>query len=138
MNKLTINYLAVAVMTVVHQLTNFVWYSIIVQDWMRLTGITMEQAEQNQSAIPYLISLVAAGLACYMLAWLFTKLEVTTVTQGIVYAVSFYGCFLFFQVMTKDMFQFRPLQLTMLNEGINAINFALTGAVLAAWKKYTA
>lgn len=137
MNKLTINYLAVAVLTVVHQVSNFLWYTLIGQDWMRLSGLTMEQIEQNQSAIPYMVSLVAAGLACYMLAWLFTRLEVTNVTQGIVYAVSFYGCFLFFQVMTKDMFQLRPLQLTLLNEGINAINFAMTGAVLAVWKKYT-
>ncbi len=138
MQKLTINYVAVAVLAVVHQITNFGWYSLVGQDWARLAGITAEQMSQNPGALPYIMSLVAAGLACYMLAWLFTKLDVTTPMQGVIYAVSFYGCFLFFQVATKDMFQMHPFQLTLLNEGINAINFALSGLVLGMWKKYAA
>jgi hypothetical protein len=136
MKKLTVNFVAVAVLAVVHQITNFGWYTLAGQDWMTLSNLTMQQIEANQSPIGYLFSLVAAGLACYMMAWLFVQLKVESPLQGILLAVSFYGCFLFFQVMTKDMFQLHPFRLTLINEGINFVNFALTGAVLGAWRKY--
>ena len=137
MKTLTVNFVAVAVLAVVHQITNFGWYTLAGQDWMTLAKLTMEQA-QNTSPIAYLFSFVAAGLACYMMAWLFVQLKVESPVQGIIYAISFYGCFLFFQAMTKDMFQLHPFRLTLINEGINFVNFALTGAVLGVWRKYVA
>lgn len=138
MKSLQINIIAVIVLAVAHQITNFGWYTLAGQDWMTLSNLTMQQVEANQSAVPYLFSMLAAFLACWMLAWLFVQLKVETPMQGIIYAVSFYGCFLFFQVMTKDMFQLHPFRLTLINEGINFINFAISGAVLGAWRKYTA
>lgn len=136
MKSLKINIVAVAVLTVVHQITNFGWYTIVGDAWMTLSNLTLQQIEANQSAVPYLFSMLAAFLASWMLAWLFVQLKVESLVQGIIYAVSFYGCFLFFQVMTKDMFQLHPFRLTIINEGINFVNFALSGAVLGAWKKY--
>jgi hypothetical protein len=136
MKTLKVNIIAVLVLAIIHQITNFVWYILAGQDWITLSKLTLEQIEQNASPVPYLSSMLAAFLACYMLAWLFTQLNVETPVQGMIYALSFYGCFLFFQVMTKDMFQLHPFRLTLINEGINAINFALSGAVLGIWKKY--
>lgn len=135
MKPLKINILAVIVLTVVHQITNFGWYTIVGDEWMTLSKLTMAEVQANMSPIPYIVSMLAAFLACWMLAWLFVQLKVESVMQGIIYAVSFYGCFLFFQVATKDMFQLHPFRLTLVNEGINFINFALSGAILAAWKK---
>jgi Protein of unknown function (DUF1761) len=138
MKPITINLAAVGVLAAAHQITNFGWYTLVGDAWMTLSNLTMAQIQANMSVVPYLFSFLAAFLASWMIAWLFVQLKVESPVQGILYAISFYGCFLFFQVMTKDMYQLHPFRLTLINEGINFINFALSGAVLGAWRKYAA
>jgi ABC-type uncharacterized transport system permease subunit len=138
MKSLKINIVAVIVLALAHQVLNFGWYTLAGDSWLTAANLTVPQIEANQSPLSYLASMVAAFLACWMLAWLFVQLKVESLVQGILYAISFYGCFLFFQSLTKDMFHLHPLRLTLINEGINFINFALSGAVLGAWKKYEA
>ncbi len=136
MKSLTINIVAVAVLAVVHQITNFGWYTLAGDNWMTLANLTTAQMQASTSPLPYISSLVGAFLSCWMLAWLFVQLKVESPLQGILYAISLYGCFLFFTGMTVDMFHLRPFRLTLINEGINFVNFMLSGAVLGAWRKY--
>jgi len=137
MKALRINIVAVAVLAIVFQITNFAWYSLAGDKWLELAGLK-NAASMGPSPIAYIISIINAALFCFMIAWLFTKLRVETAVQGIIYAISFYGCFVFFEAMTKDMFHLRPMVLTFINEGVNFINYTLAGAVLGAWRKYDA
>ncbi len=137
MKALKINFVAIAVLAVAFQLTNVAWYSLAGDKWLELAGLK-NATNMEPNPIAYVISLLNAALFCFMIAWLFTKIRVETALQGIIYAVSFYGCFVFFESMTKDMFHLRPLMLTLINEGVNFINYTLAGAVLGVWRKYEA
>lgn len=137
MKALKINFVAIAVLAVAFQLTNVAWYSLAGDKWLELAGLK-NATSMEPNPIAYVVSLLNAALFCFMIAWLFTKIRVETALQGIIYAVSFYGCFVFFESMTKDMFHLRPFMLTLINEGVNFINYTLAGAVLGAWRKYEA
>jgi hypothetical protein len=138
MKTLRINIVAVIVLAVLFQLTNFAWYSIAGQGWLDASGLTIEQINKTQSPFAFVASIINAALFCFMIAWLFVQLCVEDVVKGIVLAVSFYGCFVFFEALTKDMFHLRSFRLTMINEGVNFLNYAIAGAVLGGWRKYKA
>ncbi|MBD1210344.1 MAG: DUF1761 domain-containing protein [Ignavibacteria bacterium] len=139
MKALKINFVAIAVLAVAFQLTNVAWYSLAGDRWVELSGLkNVADIAAATSPLAYLSSIITSALFCFMLAWLFTKIRVETALQGIIYAVSFYGCFVFFESMTKDMFHLRPFMLTLINEGVNFINYTLAGAVLGVWRKYEA
>ena len=139
MKALKINILAIAVLAIVMQLTNMAWYSLAGDRWVELAGLkNVTDMASATSPLAYIASIANAGLFCFMLAWIFTKIRVESALQGVLIAISFYGCFVFFEAMTKDLFHLRPLMLTFINEGVNFINYTLAGAVLGAWRKYEA
>ena len=139
MKALKINILAIAVLAIVMQLTNMAWYSLAGDRWVELAGLkNVTDMASATSPLAYIASIANAGLFCFMLAWIFTKIRVESALQGVLIAISFYGCFVFFEAMTKDLFHLRPLMLTFINEGVNFINYTLAGAVLGAWRKYDA
>ncbi len=139
MKTLKINILAIALLAIVMQLTNMAWYSLAGDRWLELAGLkNVTDMAAATSPLAYVASIVNAGLFCFMLAWVFTKIRVESALQGVLIAISFYGCFVFFEAMTKDLFHLRPLMITFINEGINFINYTLAGAVLGAWRKYEA
>jgi hypothetical protein len=139
MKALKINIIAIAVLAIAFQLTNVAWYSLAGERWVELAGLkNVADIAAATSPMAYISSILNAALFCFMLAWLFTKIRVENAVQGILYAISFYGCFVFFESLTKDLFHLRPMMLTLINEGVNFINYTLAGAVLGAWRKYEA
>ncbi len=139
MKALKINILAIALLAIVMQLTNMAWYSLAGDRWVELAGLkNIPDLAAATSPLAYIASIANAGLFCFMLAWVFTKTRVESALQGVLIAISFYGCFVFFEAMTKDLFHLRPLMFTLINEGVNFINYTLAGAVLGAWRKYEA
>ena len=139
MKTLKINILAIALLAIVMQLTNMAWYSLAGDRWVELAGLkNIPDLAAATSPLAYIASIANAGLFCFMLAWIFTKIRVESALQGVLIAISFYGCFVFFEAMTKDLFHLRPLMFTLINEGVNFINYTLAGAVLGAWRKYEA
>lgn len=139
MKTLKVNIIAVAVLATAFQLTNVAWYGLAGERWVELAGLkNAGDIGAATSPMAYISSLINGALVCFILGWLFTKLRVENAVQGVLYAVSFYGCFLFFEALTKDLFHLRPVMLTIINEGVNFINYTLAGAVLGAWRKYEA
>ncbi|MCU0424741.1 MAG: DUF1761 domain-containing protein [Candidatus Kapabacteria bacterium] len=139
MKALKINIVAVVILAVAFQLTNVAWYSLVGQRWVELAGLqNVANMETATSPFAYVSSLVNGLLLCYMMAWIFTKIRVETALQGVLMAISLYGSFVFFEAATKDLFHLRPIMLTLINEGVNFINYSLAGAVLGAWRKYEA
>lgn len=137
MKALKINIVAVVVLAVAFQLTNVAWYSFAGQRWVELAGLqNVANMESATSPFAYVCSLVSSLLLCYMMAWIFTKVRVETALQGALIAISLYGSFVFFEAATKDLFHLRSFMLTLINEGVNFINYALAGSVLGTWRKY--
>jgi hypothetical protein len=136
MKTLKINILAVALLTLVFQATNFGWYTLAGQGWLDASGLTEARIQAEQSPFAFVVSFINAALFCFLLAWLFVQLRVESAPRGVSLAVTVFGCFVFFSALTTDLFHLRQVRLTIINEGINFINYAIAGAVLGAWRKY--
>jgi apolipoprotein N-acyltransferase len=136
MKTLKINIVAVIVLTIAFQVTNFGWYTLAGQGWLDASGLTEARIQAEQSPLAFVVSTIHAVLFCFMIAWLFVQLRVESVLKGVLLAVSFYGCFIFFAALTGDIFHLRSFRLTMINEGIGFVNYAIAGAVLGVWRKY--
>lgn len=136
MRKQSVNLWAVLVCVVIGQIIPALWYGTFAEKWMALNGFTMEQIKSATSPIPYLASIVSTSFMAYTMAWVFTKIPVKSLTMGFLVGLLFGVVFVLFETMVKDMFSMRPLALSLINGGVSVIVYALTGAILGAWRKY--
>jgi len=136
MRKQSVNLWAVLVCVVIGQIVPAVWYSTFSEQWMALNGFTMEQIKSATSPVPYLASIVSTSFMAYTMAWIFTKIPVKSLTMGFLIGLLFGIVFVLFETIVKDMFSMRALALSLINGGVSVIVYALTGAILGAWRKY--
>jgi hypothetical protein len=137
MQELKLNHLAIWILVIVHQIVAFVWYSPLLfgNQWMELLNKTAADFA-NPNPINYIIAIITAVVMTYLLGWLFIKLNVNTLLKGICYACIFFLCFLFLQTLTHGLFSFRPIGLTLIDDGMYLVNFVIAGAVLGSWKRH--
>ncbi|WP_353721522.1 DUF1761 domain-containing protein [Dyadobacter sp. 676] len=136
MRKQSVNLWAVLVCVVIGQVIPALWYSAFSEQWMALNGFTMEQIKSANSPVPYLASIVSTSFMAYTMAWVFTKIPVKSFITGFLVGLLFGIVFVLFETIVKDMFSMRPLALSLINGGVSVIVYALTGAILGAWRKY--
>ncbi|WP_291037820.1 DUF1761 domain-containing protein [Dyadobacter sp. 50-39] len=136
MRKQSVNLWAVLVCVVIGQIIPALWYGAFSEQWMALNGFTMEQIKSATSPVPYLASIVSTSFMAYTMAWVFTKVPVKSLTTGFLIGLLFGIVFVLFETIVKDMFSMRPLTLSLINAGVSVIVYALTGAILGAWRKY--
>ena len=103
---------------------------------MSLNGFKPEQVKSATSPVPYLTSIVSSSFTAYTLAWLFTKIPVRSLSAGFLMGLLFGVVFILFGTIVKDMFSLRPLLLSLLDGGVSAIVYAITGAILGVWRTY--
>jgi hypothetical protein len=72
----------------------------------------------------------------YVLAWLFTKINVTSLVQGLLIGLLIGFSFVLLSIMTSGMFAKDPYGLAWITGGFTTVGLAVGGAVLGAWKKY--
>jgi hypothetical protein len=76
-------------------------------------------------------------LAVYVLAWLFTKLNVTSPVTGLSFGVLIAAAFYFIPVMSGNMFAHAPYGLAWINGGFQMVGWGMSGLILGAWRKTT-
>ena len=136
MEKLAIHHMAVWAVIILQQLVPPLWYSnlMFAKKWMVLTGLKEEDFSQV-NPIQYLVPLLGSICSCYLLAWIFRELEVQTALHGFMLATAMGFAFVFLNGLTKDLFSLRPFALTLINEGMTLILWALSGAIIGAWTR---
>lgn len=137
MEKLTINHLAVWVCIILAHAIGFLWYGMLFQEqWMELTGLSMAQIEASPAGTGHWISnFIATAAPIYVLAWLFTKLDVRTGMRGAMIALLITFTFVHLAMMTTGMFEMEPYGLAWINGGQALVSLGITGFILGAWKK---
>jgi uncharacterized membrane protein len=140
MSNSKINHLAVIVCVVLLHALGFLWYGFLFQEkWMSLVGLDMAKIEANQpGASVWLLNFVAIVAPLYLLAWLFTKLNVVTGGRGAVIGFLIAFCFHHLWVMNNNMFAMAPYALAWIVGGYNLVSFTLSGFILGAWTRKTA
>lgn len=138
MKELTINHLAVWVSIILLHVLGFLWYGpLFGEPWMRMVGLDMATVEANPPGASIWISnFIATVIPVYVLAWLFTKLEVTSWLRGAGLGLLISFSFIFLSTLTHDLFAQNPYGLTWITAGFNMVALTVTGAILGAWTKY--
>jgi hypothetical protein len=137
MSTLKINHLAVWICIILMHVFGFIWYGpLFGEKWMALVEMdqsTMEQESMNMGV--WILNTVAIIAPIYLLAWLFTKLNVTSGIQGAVIAFLITFCFHHLSVMNANMFAREPYGLAWITGGYTLTWLTVSGFILGAWTK---
>lgn len=134
MNNLKINHAAVWVIVVLGQVIPATWYGIFAEPWMAMNNLTMEQATSGGSA-PYIVSIVTSIAFGYMLAWVFVRMRVDSLMDGLKTGFIMGFPIAILGTMTVNMFSIRPYGLAWIDGGMNLILWVVAGIILGAWTK---
>jgi len=140
MKELKINHLAVLVAVVLQFVLGFLWYGpFFGEPWMGMVGLDTATIEANPpGAGEWITNIFSAVVSMYVLAWLFTKMNVGTLLKGCLYGLLLGFSFVLLSIMTSGMFAKDPYGLAWITGGFTTAGLAIGGAVLGAWKKYKA
>jgi Protein of unknown function (DUF1761) len=137
MNNLKINHLAVWICIILMHAFGFLWYGpLFGEEWMALVNIdqaTMEQGSMNASI--WILNSVAIIAPIYLLAWVFTKMNVTSGIQGALIAFLIVFCFHHLPLMNANMFAGEPYGLAWITGGYSLTWLTVSGYILGAWTK---
>lgn len=134
---LKINHLAVLVCLILSFVIGFTWYGVLFEEaWMGMVGLDRATVEADPPGAGEWITNVLSSLApLYVLAWLFTKLDVRSGLRGAGLALLIAFSFIFLTRMTSDMFAKAPYELVWITGGFDMTFLTLSGFILGAWKK---
>jgi hypothetical protein len=136
MRKQSVNLWAVLVCVVIGQIIPAIWYYIFAEQWSSLNGFDKPAMDAANSSIPYLASIVSSGFMAYTIGWLFTKIPIKSGYTGFLIGLLFGIVFVLFEIVVKDMFSRRPLELSLIDGGVSVIIYSITGFILGLWRTY--
>lgn len=136
MKKLKLNYWAIFVVVIVSQIIPMIWYSVFQNKWMKLNDLSLEFIEDNATSSPYIMAIIASLAFAWVLAWLFKRMNIESAKDGFLTAFVMGIPFSLFNLMTLNMFSFRPYELAWIDGGENLIIWGAAGIILGAWRKY--
>ena len=136
MKTLKLNHAAIWVTIVLSQLIPLGWYAIFADRWPTATNVFDKYIAVNQSNWLFVVSLLGSLVAIYVLAWLFKRLPVTNAQSGLVIGVIIGAILNVFSLMTINMFAANPLEMALIDGGVNVIVYGVAGLILGSWRKY--
>ncbi len=110
MKELKINHLAVLVAVVLQFVLGFLWYGpLFGEAWMGMAGLDRATIEADPAgAEEWITNIVSAIVSMYVLAWLFTRINVTSLVQGLLIGLLIGFSFVLLSIMTSGMFAKDP------------------------------
>ena len=137
MNHLKINHLAVWVCLILLHVLGFLWYGpVFGEKWMAMVELDQASMESDSMEAGLWITNFIATLApLYLLAWLFTKLDVMSGLRGAVIAFLIAFCFHHLPLMSGNMFAGEHYGLAWITGGFSIVGWTLSGFILGAWTK---
>ena len=137
MNHLKINHLAVLVCVILLHVIGFLWYGpLFGESWMSMVGVDPGSAQSSAGQAGLWITNFVATLApVYLLAWLFTKLGVTSGLRGAGLAFVITFCMHHLPVMSGNMFAAEHYALAWITGGFSLVGMSISGFILGAWTK---
>lgn len=134
MKEQKINYLAVLVAVVWMFVLGFLWYGpLFGESWMAMVGLDMATVEANPAGAALWISnVIGSSLPVIMLAWLFTRLQITSAMTGALIGLIFFLS----PTIVNGLFAQQPYGLAWITGGFQTVGWAGAGMIFGAWKKY--
>jgi hypothetical protein len=135
MKQLKINHAAVWIIVVLAQAIPAFWYGIFAEPWMEMNNLTEEMATSG-GATPFIVSIISSVALTYMIAWVFTRMNVDSLMDGLKTGIIMGFPIAILSTMTVNMFSIRPYALAWIDGGAQLIIWIITGIILGAWTKY--
>lgn len=137
MNNLKINHLAVVVCVVLLHVLGFLWFGpLFGEKWMAMVELDPESMQSGSADTGlWVANFVAIVAPLYLLAWLFTRLDVTSGLRGAAIAFLLTFCFHHLALMSGNMFAGQPYGLAWIMGGYWLFSLTVSGFVLGAWIK---
>jgi hypothetical protein len=131
-------HFAIVVCFILSFALGFLWYGpmMFLEPWMSMVGLDMATYEANSPGIgAWITNIIASIVPLYVLAWLFTKLNVRSGLRGAGIGLLIVFSFDFLARMTSDMFAQAPYELVWITGGFDMVLLTISGFILGAWRK---
>ncbi|HYK39716.1 MAG TPA: DUF1761 domain-containing protein [Candidatus Eremiobacteraceae bacterium] len=136
------NYFAVLVAAIVYWLIGAVWYGVMFNKlWMKLEAIPQAQIDAMKGAavaLPYVVTFVLNVIIAFVLAQLCSWRNATTAAKGASLGVLLWLGIVGPVTYTTHMYEMRPLNLFLINEGYVLVGLLVMGAIVGGWTKKSA
>jgi len=99
-----------------------------------MVGLTPDDAEEAGAGV-WITNTVSTAIQMYVLAWLFTKMNVNSGMQGAMAAIIIAFSFNLMAVMTNGMFAQEPYGRAWIEGGFSLVSLGIAGFILGAWTK---
>jgi hypothetical protein len=135
MKNLKINHLAVLVCVIFLHILGAIWYgTLFLETWTGMVGLDMENPPEAGISL-WIMNFIAQVAPVYLLAWLFTKLDVTSGVRGAGIAFLITFCFHHLSLMSGNMFAGQPYGLAWITGGFSVVGLTISGFILGSWIK---
>ena len=136
MRKQSVNLWAVLACVVIGQIISVVWYYLFAEQWTALNGITQPAVDPVKIMAPYLASIVSGAFTAYTLSWVYTKIPVKSGFAGFLIGLLFGIVFVLFEIIVKDMYSGKSLELSLIHGGVSVVTYSISGFILGVWRRY--
>lgn len=130
-----INYLAVAVATVVSYVLGFAWYhwAVFGKAWAEALGITKEQADNTEGlGGAFVVSLISGLTKSLCMALLMAAANISDLLSGAFFGLVIAGVFTVTSLGYYNGFARTPSKLTLINSAHSIAELVLIGAIIGA------
>jgi Protein of unknown function (DUF1761) len=129
------NHKAIATAVFLHQVLGFVWYSHLMFGPEWLAGIGKSESQLDRAnPLPFIASIFAAVLLCYLMSWLFQVLIVDDWQRGLSVGLLI-GCGFIAPTLTMHyMFMGISYNAIMIDTIKEIIVCGMTGVILSTWR----
>jgi hypothetical protein len=112
-----------------------IWYSpyVLGTQWMALAGVT--QAQMKARMTPALaVDVVGSLVMAFILAYAVRYAGASTFVAGAVVGFWIWFAFIAMTTLSQVIYENRPMQLFVINNGFRLLSLAIMGAIVAAWR----
>ena len=130
-----VNFLPVIAATIASMALGMLWYSPkgFGALWMRLTGVTMEQAQQTDIKVATAKTFVNTLVGVYVIALMLTLVGPASLGEGMTLGVLLMLATAVPMQVSGLIWEFRPVQLMYLNVGFSLVSVLMTITILMQW-----
>ena len=138
MKTLKINHGAVWVSVIFSFILGFLWYGpFFAEPWMSMVGLDQATVEANPPGTGvWITQVVSSAIQMYVLAWLFTKMNVDSGVRGAMVGLLIGFAYNHMAGMSSGMFALYPYGLAWITGGFSMVLLSVSGFIMGAWKKY--
>lgn len=133
--NLDVNWGAVVVGTIAHQIVGALWYGVIFKNtWIRATGINPDETEGPGAGAGYAFGAVCSFLSALALAVILTAFDDPAVPDGVVVGLITGLGFVAAATFMNGFYEQKKPVLGALFGGYYTVGLAAVGAIIGAWR----